>query len=182
MNVLPDTLITTHLELAAPGQFRPAYVSDPALLIMQAKVPQAAFSRYLYRLVGEAWHWRDRLLWSDEALGAHLSRPEVSVHVLYVDGTPGGYIELERQGASTEISYFGLAPAFTGRGYGKHLLSAGVRSAWDAGASRIWVHTCNLDSPAALPNYQARGFVAFKVEEEAMPQRFRESWTALTGS
>jgi hypothetical protein len=26
---------------------------------------------------------------------------------------------------------------------------------------RVWVHTCSLDGPAALPNYEARGMVRF---------------------
>jgi len=30
---------------------------------------------------------------------------------------------------------------------------------------RVWVHTCNLDHPQALANYQARGMVIYKVEE-----------------
>jgi hypothetical protein len=33
------------------------------------------------------------------------------------------------------------------------------------GASRIWLHTNTLDSPAALKNYEARGFRVFKVEK-----------------
>ena len=29
---------------------------------------------------------------------------------------------------------------------------------------RVWVHTCDLDHPNALVNYQARGFSVYKVE------------------
>jgi hypothetical protein len=32
--------------------------------------------------------------------------------------------------------------------------------------SRVWVHTCTLDHPGALANYQARGFAIYKVEHE----------------
>ena len=32
------------------------------------------------------------------------------------------------------------------------------------GASRVWLHTCNLDSPKGLKNYVARGFEVYKVE------------------
>lgn len=32
------------------------------------------------------------------------------------------------------------------------------------GANRLWLHTCTLDGPAALPNYRARGFVPFRTE------------------
>jgi hypothetical protein len=30
----------------------------------------------------------------------------------------------------------------------------------------VWVHTCTLDHPAALGNYQARGMVVYKTETE----------------
>jgi hypothetical protein len=39
-----------------------------------------------------------------------------------------------------------------------------VQEAWRFGAARVWLHTCTLDSPRALPNYLARGFQAFKEE------------------
>jgi hypothetical protein len=32
------------------------------------------------------------------------------------------------------------------------------------GATRVWLHTCTLDSPVALPNYEARGFVRYRSE------------------
>jgi len=35
-----------------------------------------------------------------------------------------------------------------------------------AGASRVWVHTCTLDHPGALPNYIARGFRVYKEETD----------------
>ncbi len=41
---------------------------------------------------------------------------------------------------------------------GGHLLTLGVRAAWDRGAARVWVHTCSLDGAHALRNYEARGF------------------------
>ena len=30
--------------------------------------------------------------------------------------------------------------------------------------SRVWLHTCTLDHPHALPNYQKRGFAPYKTE------------------
>ena len=63
-----------------------------------------------------------------------------------------------------EIAYFGLAPGAIGLGLGKHLLSCAVRDAWAAGPSRVWVHTCTLDHPHALPNYQTRGFTVYRTE------------------
>lgn len=59
---------------------------------------------------------------------------------------------------SVEIVYLGLLPAYHGRGLGAWLLEQAVMLAWQQGANRIWLHTCSLDAPAALPNYLARGF------------------------
>ena len=41
---------------------------------------------------------------------------------------------------------------------GGALLAAVTEAAWEDGAERVWLHTCSLDSPAALPAYEARGF------------------------
>ena len=62
------------------------------------------------------------------------------------------------------IQLFGLLPEFSGKGLGKWLLVEAVERAWSLGASRVWLHTCTLDSPAALPNYLARGFKPFRTE------------------
>jgi GNAT superfamily N-acetyltransferase len=76
-----------------------------------------------------------------------------------------GYFELEEHDDdSVEIAYFGLRPEFFGRGLGGELLTQAVREAWRTGAKRVWLHTCTLDSPRALPNYLARGFEPFREE------------------
>lgn len=66
---------------------------------------------------------------------------------------------------SVEIAYFGLLPAYVGRGLGKYLLSEAAARAWDLRPSRVWLHTSTLDHAAALPNYLARGFSVFRVEQ-----------------
>jgi GNAT superfamily N-acetyltransferase len=124
-----------------------------------------SFFRYLYAEVGRNYHWVDRLPWTDEQVASRLADPDVTLHVLYVRGSPAGYFELERHDdGSCEIAYFGLLPEFLGRGLGKYLLSAAIEAAWSVGATRVWLHTCTLDDPAALPNYVRRGFVPFKKE------------------
>jgi GNAT superfamily N-acetyltransferase len=115
--------------------------------------------RALYRDVGRAYHWRDRLTWSDVALAEYLGRPDVFVWILRDGATNAGFFELVRQAdGSVEIAYFGLLEPFFGRGLGKYLLTVAVDEAWSLGASQVWLHTCTLDGPAALPNYLARGF------------------------
>lgn len=160
------TVTTTYLELCSRSDFRPALLNDPDLLVLQSREPLPAWYRFLYDAVGRHYHWTGRHSWPDAELRDFLARPSVSLLVLYVRGTPAGYIELDAasEEPGTEIVYFGIMPEFHGRGLGKHLLSAGVQRAFETGVDRIWLHTCTLDGPYALANYRARGFVPYDTE------------------
>jgi GNAT superfamily N-acetyltransferase len=159
----------TYLEMTHPDQLRAVPVAPPARVECAEPCP-LSFYRYLYREVGRNYRWTDRLAWTDEQIRAHLATPGVSVWVMYVGGSPAGYFELNATGdRSTEIAYFGLLPEFIGRGLGKQLLTAAVERAWETGAARVWLHTCTLDDPAALPNYLKRGFSPYKNERYTVP-------------
>ena len=97
----------------------------------------------------------------------------------YVSGTPTGYIELEAQADnSVEIAYFGIMRQFFGQHIGGHLLSVGIEQAWAMGAQRVWVHTCSLDGPYALANYQARGMQIYDITQhtEELPEQPLGAW------
>lgn len=171
-NSIPDRLITTYLEMTAQEQLRTAHLDQPGIEVRPMTYTDPTAYRALYSSVGEAWNWRDRLLMPDDDLIAALAKADISV--LFVDGETAGYIELADDGSGdTEVAYFGLRPAYFGRGLGKHLLSYGVQRAWDRGAKRVWLHTCNLDGPSALANYLARGFTVTRIEDEPMPERYK---------
>ena len=158
-------VVRTYLELRSPEQFRPARFVDPAVRVLRRDGIDNARYRRLYETVGARWHWTDRNRWSEETLASHLARPVISVWECLADGESAGFFELEQHAdRSVEIAYFGLTPPFMGRGLGKALLSRAVEEAWALGAARVWLHTCTLDSPHALPNYQARGFTPFNRE------------------
>ena len=153
------TVTRTYLELKSPGELRPAPVPRPEPRIERIDECTVSFFRYLYQEVGRAYHWTDRLSWTDEMIRAHLETPTVSVWLMSWQAAPAGYFELRKhEDDSVEIAYFGLLPDFIGRGWGKHLLTRAVESAWALGPRRVWLHTCTLDHPAALPNYLKRGF------------------------
>lgn len=159
------TVTRTYLEMASPQQLRAARLADAALQLEQVQGCPPALYRFLYGTVGERYHWVDRRPWTDEQIRAHVAQPEITIWVLHHGEKPAGYFELARQpDGSIEIAYFGLFHEFLGRGLGKHLLTLAVEQAWTLGASRVWLHTCTLDHPAALPNYLGRGFVPFKTE------------------
>jgi GNAT superfamily N-acetyltransferase len=147
--------------------------------IVRAEDPCPELNRFLYTAVGADWWWYSRLPWVYARWLAYLNRPELETWVAFVCGTPAGYFELERQAADhVEIAYFGLLPRFIGKGLGAHLLTVATRRAWDMGASRVWVHTYDLDHPRALANYRARGFKVFHVESriEHLPDAPLEVW------
>jgi GNAT superfamily N-acetyltransferase len=155
----------TYLQLNHPDEFSAAYTSDEGARIEQVQNCPASFYRYLYGEVGRLYHWTDRLGWTDEEIRAHLAQGALTLYVLYCDGAPAGFFELlKEESGSTELAYFGLVQEFLGKGLGKHLLSAAIEQAWRDGAQRVWLHTCTLDDPAALPNYIKRGFKPFKQE------------------
>lgn len=161
----PVQVVRTYLEMAARGSLAPAPRPDEDARVERVRECPPSFFRYLYATVGAAYHWVDRLVWTDDDIRAYLGTAGVSFWVLYTRGAPAGYFELKRHDdEAVEIVYFGLLPEFIGRGYGKYLLSEAVNEAWKLAPRRVWLHTCTLDGPAALPNYRARGFRPFKQE------------------
>ena len=161
----------TYLQLTTPDQFKSAFGDFPGVTIVRPPHPQPALYRMCYRTVGEAFHWRDRWDWTDAEIAAHLADSNILIYVATrMDGKAGprlaGWYELRRvpEEDSVEIAYFGIVPQEFGRGFGKHLLSQAVRDAWALGPRRVWLHTCTLDHPNALPNYIARGFTPYRTE------------------
>jgi GNAT superfamily N-acetyltransferase len=158
-------VVRTYLELRSPEQLRAARADAAAFTVVPCAGISAQEYRALYAAVGAAWHWIDRNAWTDEVLASYLARADVAVWECRIDDESAGYFELARHDdGSVEIVYFGLAPNFIGRGLGKALLTRAVEEAWRFGANKVWLHTCTLDSPNALPNYLARGFS--RVREE----------------
>ena len=95
----------------------------------------------------------------------YVESDSLRTYVAYYDGSPAGYFELRHDRLNdVEITYFGLAPKFIGRGLGGYLLTVALKQAWALSPHRVWVHTCSRDHASALPNYQARGFKIYREE------------------
>ena len=158
-----------YLEMLSPQQLRPAKLPVAEARVERADIPSPELSRFLYTAVGGQWYWWARLEWNYWRWLEYLDRPAVETLVLYVSGTPAGYLELEVQpDDNVEVAYFGLLAHFIGRRLGGYLLSVGVERAWAQGARRVWVHTCSLDGPNALANYKARGFQVYEEKTELL--------------
>ena len=170
---------TSYLEMTSPDQLRPARSARGGLALVRVDPPLPELNRFFYTAVGGDWFWLDRLAWTYRAWLDYLNRPELETWVLSADGLPAGYFELEHQpGDDVEVVYFGLLPRFVGQGLGGHLLTAAVERAWQRGAKRVWLHTCNLDHPVALAHYRARGFRLYRQDRhvEALPPRSPGPW------
>jgi N-acetylglutamate synthase-like GNAT family acetyltransferase len=164
----------TYLELTDPTQFKASAGDFSDITIARVPNPSPDLYRTCYRNVGEAFHWFDRWDWSDEQISRHLADPAIQLFVATREsGSLSGWYELRRvaDDDSVEIAYFGIVAAEFGRGFGKHLLASAVRDAWALGPRRVWLHTCTLDHPNALPNYLARGFTPYRKETYEVDSR-----------
>ena len=159
------SVTTTYLEMLGHREHRIKACPDPEFRIMECKVKQSKYNRFLYHLVGQDWHWIDKKDWTNEDWRRYAEDDNLRTWVGYWTGSLAGYYELQRHAqGDIEIIYFGLARPFLGKGLGGPLLSHAIQSAWDWGAKRVWTHTCSLDHPNALANYQARGMKVYKQE------------------
>ena len=163
----------TYLEMADRPALQPVHLpSGIKAALLRAERPTVAFYRYLYNAVGGPWRWWYRRQMSDAELGGILADQRIEVFVLYVDGAPAGYFELDRRGQPAagggviDLAYFGLMPHVVGRGLGRYLLHAAIEQAWGYGPERLTVNTNTMDHPRALPLYQKMGFVPHRQEEQ----------------
>jgi GNAT superfamily N-acetyltransferase len=135
------------------------------LQVQECQVKQFAFNRFLYQMVGSDWRWTDKLSWSDDQWRSYAEGDDRLTWVAWFKGSPAGYYELHfQEHGAVEVSNFGLLTPFIGKGFGGYLLTHAIRSAWESGASRVWLHTCTYDHPNALANYEARGMKRYRTE------------------
>ncbi len=166
-----NEVITYYLEMTSAEELRPARPPAEPFAVRRAELAFASLNRFFYTEVGRAYSWTTRLPWDEARWQAWVERPELQTWIGYVRETPAGYFELDEQcedgNKQVELAYFGLLPSFVGRGVGGALLTEALRRAWALGPQRVWVHTCTLDHPAALPNYQKRGFRIYDQKRNA---------------
>ena len=149
----------------------------------RADVPPSPFSlrciedpgpddyRELFRKVGARWLWFSRLAMDDSALATIIQHPAVELFtVVDESGSEAGMLELDyREPGECELSFVGLVPELSGQGHGRWLLAEAISRAWREGVTRVHVHTCTLDHPAALGAYRRAGFVPYRRAVERFP-------------
>jgi GNAT superfamily N-acetyltransferase len=148
----------TFLRMDAPP-LEPAPAMPEGGTIVRLGAPSVGFYRYLYDTVGVSHLWWLRRTLPDMQVAAMLRDPRVGIFVLYRQGEPAGFFELDLRAVSVaNLSYFGLMPSSLGKGFGRAMLRASVDTAFGLGARAITVNTCTADHPRALPTYLRCGF------------------------
>ena len=145
----------------------------PGVQLVEAEVVCPELNQFMFKTVGGRWRWFSRLSWTYQQWLDYLTSAQVRTWLLWVKGTPAGYVELVKHAdASVEIKFFGLLPQFIGQGLGQPLVDAAVMLAARWQATKIWLHTCSADHPSALKNYLQAGFSLTHTEHtrEALPQ------------
>jgi GNAT superfamily N-acetyltransferase len=151
--------------MTSADQLRVKTARRADLSVVHVPHPTPEINRSFYVNVGADWKWTDRLPWTVAEWQQWVDRPELQTWLIKDGHASAGYFELEKQAHDdVEIVYFGLLPDFVEKGIGGWALSEAVLKAWEMGAKRVWVHTCDLDHPRALSNYLARGFQLYKTE------------------
>ncbi len=157
--------VVTHLQMHAPPAARS--VPDIAATLAHHPSPDLGWYRDLFKDVGEDWLWFSRRGMSDTDLADVIHNTQVHIYSVQMQGRDVGMLELDfRVPDECELGYFGLTPDMVGTGAGRWLMDHAIRLAWAEPISRFHVHTCTLDSPAALPFYMRSGFTPYRRQVE----------------
>jgi RimJ/RimL family protein N-acetyltransferase len=156
-----------YLEMNSPNQLNPK-TDSKELDIVECEIKQFEINKFMYEFVGKPWDWFEKLVWTDKQWSSLINSPNHRTWIAYYKGSIAGYFELLKDNQDVEILYFGLTPAFTGKGFGGYLLTKAITAAWEwTQTKRVWVHTCTEDHPNALNNYQSRGMNIYKKSKES---------------
>jgi GNAT superfamily N-acetyltransferase len=159
--------IVTHLEMTARLAPRP----DPAgsWSLRRVDVSKLDWYRGLYCRVGQQWLWISRIRMPDAELAAIIQSPLMEIYALAHEGRDEGLLELDfREPGQCEIVSFGVTEKRVGTGAGRWLMNRALELAWSRPVTRVWLHTCTFDHPAALAFYQRSGFRPFRRQVEVV--------------
>jgi GNAT superfamily N-acetyltransferase len=135
--------------------------------LARIEAPQTLWYRELFRRVGEPYLWSSRLTLGNEELRAILDDPRYEVFAFRGGERDEGLVELDfRRSGECELVFFGVTSAFVGSGAGRWLMNRTLERTWSKPIGRFWVHTCDLDHPAALAFYERSGFRPYKRQVE----------------
>ena len=159
--------VVTHLEMTA----RPAPRPDPAgaWTLRRVEMPALDWYRDLYRRVGEDGcgfrgcgcptrnsprsfnrRWWRSTRWRMRGATKACSN--------WIFASPG----------NAKSSLSASPKNLIGTGAGRWLMNRALELAWSRPITRLWLHTCTFDHPAALAFYQRSGFRPFRRQVEVV--------------
>jgi len=161
-NIIFQPVKVTFLEMCEP-KGSPAPLVNTSFELLPKPISPHEYRKYYYG-VGENHFWLDRMVMPDEDLFEKLNASNVDIFLFCVNKEIAGYVEFVKAEKHIEILYFGLIPAFTGKGYGKYFLQWVIAKAWSYKPGWIQLNTCTLDHPNALGTYKKAGFTEVRTE------------------
>lgn len=154
-----------YLEMHEKPLVRQQAVEDVHFELLPQPVEVSDYKK-LYYDTGFVWNWIDRLVMDEQLLDKKINADNIEIYKVVKNGMEAGFAEFMFAEKYTEIVYFGLMPAYTGKGMGKFFLDWVIAKAWERNPEWIQLNTCSLDHPNALKVYQALGFKIINVKKE----------------
>ena len=158
----------TWLEMTARPRFDwPKLPVGREGVLLRAETPPVWYFLSLYDAVGRDHAWTDLFDRPADDLADWIQHPDVALYTLMSQGWPAGFFMLDgREDGICDLAYFGLVPQAIGKGLGWWLLQSAVLTGWARpGVRKMTLHTCTLDHPRALIQYQRAGFAPVRTEE-----------------
>ncbi len=160
-----EILRVYYLQLTQPPEPIPAYGGSERIASERLTLDDYLS---LYRSVGAALRWDQRLRMPRDELHSLLQSQRIQTYVLRAGSQALGFCEFDRVGfPEIELKNFGLVPQAQGRRLGPWLLGTALHEEWRLRPSRIWLHTDSWDHPAAVHVYEQAGLRIYSTRDES---------------
>lgn len=157
-NIAFQDSVVYYLEMKQAPNFVLLQKEEINFVSLEKPIDLSTYREY-YAAVGLPYHWLDRLVMPDDELVSKINAPNALQFLMKISGETAGFLELIVEDEFIEIQYFGLYPAFVGKGYGKYFLHWSINKAWSFAPKYVQLNTCSLDHPSALSVYKSAGFI-----------------------
>ena len=163
---MKEKIYRSYLEIRYLDELKKVKKPSENYVVELADPKDFQLNKFFYKNIGKNCQWIDRLVWTDLNWIDYISNDQLFTYILKDKSEIAGYFELlfNKQNKEAEIAYFGILEDYYGKKLGGYLLSEAIKSSFNLGSERVWVHTCSLDHKNALFNYRSRGMKIFKSE------------------
>ena len=163
---MKEKIYRSYLEIRYLDELKKVKKPSENYVVELADPKDFQLNKFFYKNIGKNCQWIDRLVWTDLNWIDYISNDQLFTYILKDKSEIAGYFELlfNKQKKEAEIAYFGILEDYYGKKLGGYLLSEAIKSSFNLGSERVWVHTCSLDHKNALFNYRSRGMKIFKSE------------------